>query len=66
MKEQIIKFSNNIGKWHANFFMFLSKKAEQHPIWAWALTFWALYEIFEHITLPVMGILAAMGKLTIN
>jgi hypothetical protein len=62
----IIEFSKNIGKWHAKFFMWLSDKAESHPLWAWALTFWALYEIFEHIALPTVAILWGTGQLTIK
>lgn len=62
----IVAFSNNIGKWHAKFFMWLSHKAETHPIWAWALTFWAIYEIVEHIAGPAMAILYATGHLVIK
>ena len=62
----IIEFSKNIGKWHGKFFMWLSNKAESHPLWAWALTFWASYEIFEHIALPTVAILWGTGQLTIK
>ena len=66
IKLHIINFSKNIGRWHSQFFMWLSQKAETHPLWAWALTFWALYEIFEHIALPTIAILWGMGSIGIK
>ena len=60
----IVNVANKIGQMHGRFFLFLSKKAESHPIWALFLTAWALYEIFEHIALPTIGILWAMGKVS--
>lgn len=63
MKQSIINFSRNIGRWHSQFFSWLSAKADSHPMWAWALTFWALYEIFEHIALPTIAILWGTGTI---
>lgn len=60
----IVTFSKNIGRWHAQFFGFLSRKAEEHPLWAWALTFWALYEIFEHIALPTIAFMWGTGQIS--
>ena len=57
----VVDIANKIGQAHAKFFMFLSKKAESHPMWAVLLTVWALYEIFEHIALPTIAVLWATG-----
>lgn len=62
----IVQFANYIGKLHGRFFGFLSRKAESHPIWALALTFWALYEIFEHIALPTIALLWATGDVVLK
>ena len=62
----IVNFANKIGKWHAQFFAFLSRKAESHPVWAIALSLWALYEIFEHIALPTIAVLWATGDVTVK
>lgn len=59
----IVNIANKIGQLHGKFFLFLSKKAESHPVWALALTVWALYEIFEHIALPTIAILWATGDI---
>lgn len=62
----IIDFANNIGRWHGKFFLWLSRRAESHPLWAVALTFWALYEIFEHIALPTITVLWATGNIGVK
>ena len=62
----IVKFANQIGKWHSQFFLWLSRKAESHPLWAIALTFWALYEIFEHVALPTLALLWATGDIIVK
>jgi len=62
----IVEIANKIGQAHGKFFLWLSKKAESHPLWAVALTLWALYEIFEHIALPTIGVLWATGDLTLR
>lgn len=59
----LVDIANRIGKAHAKFFLFLSQKAETHPLWAIALTAWALYEIFEHIALPTLALLWATGDI---
>lgn len=63
----IVKLASTIGKLHGRFFAWLSVKAESHPMWALLLTLVALYEIFEHIVLPLLAgvyfYLAATGKL---
>ena len=64
--KHVIEFSRNIGKWHAMFFAFLSRKAESHPLWAWALTALALYEIFEHVALPTIAILWSTGQIGVK
>ena len=62
----IINIANKIGQLHGRFFLFLSKKAESHPLWAVALTLWALYEIFEHIALPTIAFLWATGDIGVK
>lgn len=63
MMKQIVNFSKNIGKWHSKLFVKLSEKAGKHWVWGLALTFVALYEIFEHIALPLIAILWGTGSL---
>ena len=62
----IVKFANAIGRAHGKFFTWLGNKAESNPWWAVALTFWALYEIIEHIAGPIMAMLYATGHLSIT
>ena len=62
----IVKVANKIGQAHAKFFMWLSKKAESHPLWAVVLTVWALYEIFEHIALPTVALLWMTGDIGVK
>ena len=62
----IVNIANQIGQLHGKFFLFLSRKAESHPIWALALTLWALYEIFEHIALPTIALLWATGDIGVK
>ena len=51
---------------HAKFFMWLSKKAETHPVWAIILTIWALYEIFEHVALPSIALFWMTGSIGLH
>ena len=62
----IVNIANKIGQLHGKFFLFLSKKAESHPLWALALTVWALYEIFEHIALPTLAFFWATGDIVVK
>jgi len=62
----IVTIANKIGQLHGQFFLWLSKKAESHPLWALALSVWALYEIFEHVALPAIAILWATGDIGIK
>lgn len=59
----IVKFAKNIGKWHGQFFGWLSQKATTSNWFALALTLWALYEIFEHVALPVIAIMWGTGHI---
>ena len=60
----IVKIANYIGKTHATFFLWLSQKSQASVWFALALTLYALYEIFEHIALPVIAIMWGMGKVS--
>ena len=62
----IVNLANKIGEMHGKFFLWLSVKAESHPVWALASTAWALYEIFEHIALPALAIMWATGDLVVR
>ena len=62
----IVRIANRIGQLHGKFFLYLSRKAESHPVWALALTAWALYEIFEHIALPTIAVLWATGDIGVK
>lgn len=60
----LIKIANYIGQTHSKFFLWLSNKSKVSVWFALGLTAYALYEIFEHIALPTIGILWAMGKVS--
>ena len=62
----LVNIANKIGQLHGKFFLWLSHKAESHPLWALALTAWALYEIFEHVALPTIAILWGTGAIGIK
>ena len=62
----IVNVANKIGQLHGRFFLWLSRKAESHPLWALALTAWALYEIFEHIALPAIAVFWITGDIGIK
>jgi hypothetical protein len=57
----LVKLANNIGKWHGQFFGYLSRKATTSKWFALGLTLWACYEIFEHIALPAIAIMWGTG-----
>ena len=60
----LVKIANYIGQAHSRFFLWLSNKSKASVWFALALTLYALYEIFEHIALPTIGILWAMDKVS--
>lgn len=62
----IVKLANKIGKAHAKFFMWLSKKSEQNPWFAFVLTIMAIYEIAEHLLGPTIALLFATGHIDIK
>ena len=62
----MIKLANYIGRAHAKFFMWLSKKSEQNPWFAFILTVVAMYEIMEHLLGPTIAVLFATGHIDIK
>jgi hypothetical protein len=62
----LIKIANRIGKAHAEFFGWLSQRAAASIWFALALTLYALYEIFEHIALPIIATLWATGTIGVK
>jgi hypothetical protein len=62
----ITKLAETIGKAHGKFFSYLSSKAQTSKLFALLLTIVALYEIFEHIFVPIVAALWASGNITVN
>ena len=53
MKEGLLKLTQKITTWHVTLFEFLTRKSKTSLFFTWLLVFICLYEIFEHIVIPV-------------
>jgi hypothetical protein len=62
----IVKFAKWIGSKQSQLFTWLAKKSETNPLWACVLTIWALWEICEKITTPLMAFLYFTNHLFFN
>jgi len=53
MKNQLLKITQKITTWHVNLFEYLTRKSKTSIFFTWLLVFICLYEIFEHIVIPL-------------
>ena len=53
MKENLLKLTQKITPWHESMFRYLTLKSKTSVFFSWLLVFICLYEIFEHIIIPI-------------
>ena len=53
MKEKLLKITQKISTWHISMFKYLTLKSKTSMFFTWLLVFICLYEIFEHIFIPL-------------
>ena len=53
MKENLLKLTQKITTWHESMFRYLTLKSKTSVFFTWLLVFIWLYEIFEHIIIPI-------------
>jgi hypothetical protein len=53
MKESLLKLTQKITTWHEKMFKYITLKAKTSMLFTWLLVFICLYEIFEHIVIPL-------------
>jgi len=53
MKDQLLKITEKITTWHVKMFEYLTLKSKTSIFFTWLLVFICLYEIFEHIIIPL-------------
>ena len=53
MKEKLLKLTHKITTWHEKMFTYLTTKAKTSVFFSWLLVFICLYEIGEHIIIPL-------------
>ena len=53
MKEYLLKITQKITTWHEKVFKYLTRKSKTSLFFTWLLVFISLYEIFEHIIIPI-------------
>ena len=53
MKEKLLKITEKITTWHVRLFEYLTLKSKTSVLFTWLLVFICLYEIFEHIIIPL-------------
>jgi len=53
MKENLLKLTQKITIWHERMFKYLTQKSKTSVFFTWLLVFICLYEIFEHIIIPL-------------
>ena len=53
MKEKLLKLTQKITTWHEGMFTYLTAKSKTSIFFTWLLVFLCLYEIFEHIFIPL-------------
>ncbi len=54
MKEYLLKITQKITTWHEKVFKYLTRKSKTSLFFTWLLVFICLYEIFEHIIIPLI------------
>jgi hypothetical protein len=53
MKETLLKLTQKITTWHERMFRYLTLKSKTSVFFSWLLVFICLYEILEHIIIPI-------------
>lgn len=53
MKKIFLKISHKITTWHVGMFKYLTLKSKTSVFFTWLLIFICLYEICEHIVIPI-------------
>jgi len=53
MKESLLKITQQITTWHERMFKYLTLKSKTNVFFTWFFVFICLYEIFEHIIIPI-------------
>ena len=54
MKESLLKLTQKITTWHEKMFKYITLKSKTSIFFTWLLVFICLYEIFEHIVIPLV------------
>ena len=54
MKESLLKLTHKITTWHERMFKYITLKAKTSIFFTWLLVFLCLYEIVEHIIIPLV------------
>ena len=54
MKESLLKITQKITTWHEKMVTYLITKSKTSLFFTWLLVFICLYEIFEHIIIPLV------------
>ena len=53
MKESLLKLTQKITTWHEKMFKYIALKSKTSIFFTWLLVFICLYEIFEHVVIPI-------------
>ena len=53
MKEGLLKLRQKITTWHEKMFKYITLKSKTSIFFTWLLVFICLYEIFEHVVIPL-------------
>ena len=53
MKESLLKLTHKITTGHEKMFKYITLKSKTSIFFTWLLVFICLYEIFEHIIIPL-------------
>ena len=53
MKENLLKLTQKITTWHEKMFKYITRKSKTSVFFTWLLVFICLYEIVEHIIIPI-------------
>ena len=53
MKDKLLTLTQKITTWHEKLFAYLIIKSKTSLFFTWLLVFICLYEIFEHIIIPI-------------
>ena len=54
MKESLLKLTHEITTCHEKMFKYITLKSKTSIFFTWLLVFICIYEIFEHIIIPIL------------